>query len=97
MANFSLTTNSSTTPLQFQGEGTIAASGAFGGGTLQVEASFDEGSTWIALTDGVFTGDATLNIKIGHCWLRTTLTGATSPSLFVAIVGNDVRKSSILA
>lgn len=94
MANETLTADGSTAATQFQGEGTVSAAGSFGGGTLTIEASFDGGTTWVAQTDGTFTDDGTLNIKIGPCFLRTTLAGATTPSVVVSIVGNDVRKSS---
>ena len=96
MANETLTADGSTAAIQFQGEGTVSAAGTFGGGTLTIEASFDGGSTWVAQDDGDLIANGTLNIKIGPCYLRTTLAGATSPSVVVSIVGNDVRKSSRL-
>ena len=94
MANETLTADGSSATTQFQGEGTVSAAGTFGGGTLTIEASFDGGTTWVAQTDGTFTADGTLNIKIGPCYLRTTLAGSTTPSVVVSIVGNDIRKSS---
>ena len=94
MANETLTADGSTAEIQFQGEGTVNAAGSFGGGTLTIEASFDGGTTWVAQTDGTFTADGTLNIKIGPCYVRTTLSGSTTPSVVVSIVGNDIRKSS---
>ena len=94
MANETLSSDGSTASTPFQGEGTISAAGTFGGGTLTIEASFDGGTTWVAQTDGTFTAAGTLNIKIGPCHLRTTLAGATTPSVVVSIVGNDIRKSS---
>lgn len=94
MANSTLTADGSTDALQFQGEGTISVAGAFGGGTLSIETSFDGGATWVQ-EDGEFTAAGTLNIKSGPCYLRTTLAGATAPSVVVSIVGNDVRRSSL--
>jgi hypothetical protein len=94
MADYNLTADGSTAALQFQGEGSVNATGTFGGGTLSIEASFDGGTTWVAQTDGEFTTAGTLNIKIGPCYLRTTLAGATTPDIDVNIVGNDVRKST---
>ncbi len=96
MATETLTANGSTAALQFQGEGSVNVADDLGSGTLTIEASFDGGTTWIAQTDGAFTAVGTLNIKIGPCSIRTTLTGSTSPNAIVSIVGNDVRKSSRL-
>jgi hypothetical protein len=63
MADYNLTADGSTAALQFQGEGSVNATGTFGGGTLSIEASFDGGTTWVAQTDGEFTAAGTLNIK----------------------------------
>jgi len=90
-----LTADGSTATTQFQGEGTVSAAGTFGGGTLTIEASFDGGTTWVAETDGAFTSDSTVGFKSGPCYLRTTLSGATSPNIVVSIVGNDIRKTTL--
>ena len=95
MANETLTSDGSTAALQFEGEGTINAAGTFGGGTLTVETSYDDGTTWVAETDGAFTVNGTLGFKSGPCYLRTTLSGATTPNIVVSIVGNDIRKTSL--
>ena len=92
MANETISADGSTASTPFQGEGTISVAGSFGGGTLSIEASFDGGSTWVA--DDALTAAKTYSIKIGPCLLRTTLAGATSPSLVVSIVGNDIRKTT---
>jgi len=95
MANYTLTENGSTAAFPFQGEGTIAAYKTFDGGTITVEASFDEGATWIAQTDGTFTAKDSINIRIGPCQLRFTLSEAgASTDIDISFVGNDVRKSS---
>ncbi len=94
MATENLTSNSSTAAIQFQGEGTVNIAGTFGGGNVSIEASFDNGATWVAQTDGEISSAETVNMKIGPCFLRTTLTGATSPSLAVSVVGNDIRKTT---
>ena len=95
MANETLSADGSTAALQFEGEGTINAAGTFGGGTLTIETSYDGGVTWTAEADGSFTLDSTVGFKSGPCYVRTTLSGATSPSVVVSIVGNDVRKTSL--
>ena len=92
MANETISADGSTASTQFQGEGTISVAGTFGGGSLTIEASFDGGTTWVA--DDTLTTAKTYSIKIGPCLLRTTLAGATSPSLVVSIVGNDIRKTT---
>lgn len=56
----------------------------FGGGTVNIEASPDGGTTWIALTiDGspaAFTADALRVIAgLNGGQLRATLTGSTNP------------------
>lgn len=94
MANYTLTANGSTAKLAFQGDGSIAAYGTFDGATITVEASFDGGVTWIAQTDGTFIAAGSLNIRIGPCHLRFTLSSAGTTDIDISIVGNDVRKSS---
>jgi hypothetical protein len=94
--NFNLTTNTSTTPLEYnrinseRGEdATIAAYGTFGGGTLTIEVSFDEGTTWIALkkSDGILleiTEAEVHNVFLSPCLMRFTLAGSTAADLNIS-------------
>jgi len=85
--------NNGATPFQ-----SVYASGNFGGGTLTVQISNDNGSTWFAATDSAgsvaFTanGAATLyllgsgdNIAVNQIKVRGTLAGSTSPDINLTI------------
>jgi hypothetical protein len=66
--------------------GTFWAFGTFGGGTVVLEASRNNGTTWIPLPSTSFTANNFVNFQINSpCSLRVTLSGATAPSLFVAV------------
>lgn len=69
------------------GRGTFAGYGTFGGGTLSLEISYDQGTTWFAVgTDTDLTSDGHGNFDLpSGVLLRGTLSGATSPSLTVEI------------
>lgn len=86
--NATLSADGSTTVITWRGGmGTYAAYGTWGGGTLKLEASFDNGSTYISLgTDGELTADGAANFEVpGGVYLRATLSSSTSPSLKVEI------------
>jgi hypothetical protein len=71
--------------------GTLWVSGTFGGGTAVLEASRDNGTTWLALDQGgttatTFTANGMGNFQISGTYkMRVRLSGATSPNIFVAV------------
>jgi hypothetical protein len=91
------TTNSSVELTWRKGEGQLAAQGSFGGGTLALEYSLDDGSTWTLLEDdpaSSLTADGSFAFRSmgtdsSSYRLRVSLTGATSPDLNVR-VGNHL-------
>jgi len=95
-----ITANGSTDPIELQGLISVAGVGTFGGGTLTIEASFDGGANYFALTDAgglVFslTANGAKNIEVGKgVLIRGTLSGATSPD--INIVFTDIRWTSKL-
>ena len=90
-ATYNLTANGSTTGLQVDGNIHIGATGTFGGGTLALEMSYDN-ATWFAATDGngtaaTMTAADAKNMEVGECYIRLTLSGATSPDIDINISG----------
>lgn len=71
------------------GTATVSCSGTFGSGTMTIQISLDGGTTYVAIdTTGAKTADATFNLeRLPDCYLRWTLTGATSPSIKWFIAG----------
>jgi len=87
-----LVADGSTPPVTYTGpvKGTVAAWGAFGGGTLVMQMSPDSGTTWINLdptgsTAATFTANGVGNFQLNMpCQLRAVLSGATSPSVNIS-------------
>jgi len=67
----------------------VSAIGTFGGGTLAIEQLHGDG-TWRSISGASYTANASkvLGVASGTS-LRATLTGATSPSIFVEF--SDMR------
>lgn len=68
------------------GRGVFTAWGTFGGGTLTLQQSPDDGATWINVdrtgdTYVTFTANGEGGFELGECQLRVSLTGATTPSI----------------
>jgi hypothetical protein len=110
MANFStettLTANGSTNPIGYEGylgllSGTFWASGTFGGGTLTLECSRDGGTTWLSCDRGgttitTFTSNSVGNFQLNAKYkVRATLTGATSPNIYIGIDGQTSDNQTI--
>ena len=92
--SYNLTADGSTAALPTTSTVNVAAFGTFGSGTLTIQASYDNGTTWFALKDsagaaGSFTADGALNVEVGEANLRFTLAGATSPNIDVVVTGID--------
>ena len=84
-----LTVDGSTAVLAWVGGlGTLAGYGAFGGGSLSLEVSYDEGTTYFAVgTDTTITADGHGNFDLPHgVLLRGTLSGSTGPNILVEIL-----------
>lgn len=95
-----LTADGSTTGLALEGLISVGAYGTFGSGTLTFEMSYDNGTTYFAMTDAAgnnfeLTADGANNINVGKDVLvRGTLSGATSPD--IDITYTDIRNTSKL-
>ena len=83
-----LTANGSSAAIAWSGGPirTLRAAGTFGGGTLALKISVDNGSTWEAVTDGTtaasLTATGQINVELhGSFLVRVTLSGATSPNI----------------
>lgn len=68
------------------GRGNFIAQGTFGSGTIKLQASFDDGTTWIDVdksgdTYVTFTSNGVGGFELGACQLRASLSGATAPSI----------------
>jgi hypothetical protein len=87
------TTNSSAELTFPGGEGQVAAQGTFGGGTIALEFSLDDGTTWTTLEDepaATLTADGSFGFKsmrtdAASYRLRVTLSSATSPNINVRV------------
>ena len=90
-----LTANGSTEIMDYVGfeRATFWASGTFGGGTLTLECSRDGGTTWLSCDRGgttitTFTSSGVGNFQLNAKYkVRATLTGATSPNIYIAVDG----------
>lgn len=61
--------------------GTLFVDGTFGGGTVTVLVSPDDGTTWVT-TDVTFTEENVQNLQINApVKLKLSLSGATTPSI----------------
>lgn len=68
---------------------TLIASGTFGGGTITVQVSPDNGTTWIS-TSATLTAAGVTNFIGGEGLLfRLALTGATNPSISAWVAFQD--------
>lgn len=68
------------------GRGVFAAFGTFGGGTIKLQVSYDDGATWIDAdrsgdTFVTFTANGSGGFELPRCQIRTSLSGSTSPSI----------------
>jgi hypothetical protein len=68
------------------GFNTLYASGAFDGGTLQVQASPDNGTNWFDVTGANLTADGVVNFEIKAELLRVNLSGASSPNVEIWVL-----------
>lgn len=84
-------TTNITDPTPIQADGAVKAVavwGNFGSGTVTLQGSPDNGTTWITLkktdgSDATFTANAIekINVLKNGLFLRATLSGATSPNV----------------
>ena len=89
MANTSLTlvkawtADASSTVVQWPGGvGQMVVDGDFGGGTITLDMSPDDETTWVPIGgDSTVGADAVVNFDLNACDLRLTLAGSTSPAL----------------
>lgn len=85
MATFDELTGNGTSnvvPWTGRGPATWYLTGGIGGGTVQLEVSFDGGTTWEDVTGASQTAIGQVAIDInGPCSYRQTLSGATGPTL----------------
>lgn len=72
------------------GPGTVTAWGSFGGGTVKLQMSPDDGVTWIDVdragdTYVTFSANGEGGFELGLCKLRFLLSGATAPNVWVSL------------
>ncbi len=72
------------------GRGVFTAFGTFGSGTLKLQVSHDAGTTWIDVdrsgdTFVTFTTNGQGGFELGNCLLRTSLSGATAPTITAGV------------
>ncbi len=68
------------------GVGYFAAEGDFGGGTVQLEYSYDGGNTFIPTeASGWLTANSGKKFNLPPCKLRITLSGAANPAITVYV------------
>lgn len=65
---------------------TLYLSGTWGSGTVTVEASPDDGTTWVAVPDLSFTANSVKNLVFRFTKIRLKLNGATNPTLAWALL-----------
>lgn len=71
------TSNATSSVTQWTGgTGTFYAQGTFDGATVQVQVSFDNGVTWLNISDASLTSAGAFNLEIGAVLIRAVLTDA---------------------
>jgi hypothetical protein len=68
------------------GIGTYYAGGTFGGATVTLEVSFDQGNSWLALGDAALTQQGAVNFQLPNVMLRAVVANATGTTSVTAIV-----------
>tara|TARA_B100001750_G_scaffold172218_1_gene140460 strand:+ start:73 stop:414 length:342 start_codon:yes stop_codon:yes gene_type:complete len=64
------------------GVGQMVVDGTFGGGTVALEMSPDDGTTWVAIGgDASVTSDAVVNFDLNGCDIRLSLSGSSGANL----------------
>ena len=90
MANSSLTkvfdgvtADGNSTALDWPGGvGQMVVEGTFGSGTVKLQMSPDDGTTWVAIGgDATVTADAVVNFDLNGCDIRLNLSGSTGANL----------------
>jgi hypothetical protein len=82
-----LAANGNSASLSWPGaRGVFTAWGTFGAGTLTLQQSPDDGTTWINVdragdTFCTFTANGEGGFELGGCLVRVSLAGATAPSI----------------
>lgn len=75
----------------YGGVGTVMVWGTFGGGTVTLQMSPDNGTTWWNVDRvgdtafATFTANGEAGFRLGLCLLRFNLTGATAPSVWCSL------------
>lgn len=86
-----LTANGASASVPWRGGiGSVAAWGNFGGGTVSLQMSPDNGTTWINVdrsgdTYVTYTANGQGDFQLGLCLLRFNLAGATTPNIWVSL------------
>lgn len=76
------TANGNSAAMTFQGGKLyVGATGTYGGGTLNLYASFDDGATYVKVPNSSLTAELMYIAELPDCRVRLVLTGATSPSI----------------
>jgi hypothetical protein len=64
------------------GVGQMVVGGTFGSGTVKLQMSPDDGTTWVAIGgDSTVTTDAVVNFDLNSCDIRLNLSGSSGADL----------------
>jgi len=64
------------------GVGQMVVEGTFGSGTVKLQMSPDDGTTWVAIGgDSTVTADAVVNFDLNGCDIRLNLSGSSGADL----------------
>lgn len=86
-----LTANGAAGPVRWSGgTGKVTVWGTLGGGTVTLQMSPDNGTTWLNVdragdTYVTFSAPGGGVFELGLCLIRFNLTGATSPNVWVSL------------
>lgn len=75
------------------GVGTLHSYGTFGSGTVTLQASFDQGTTFDAAdtTNLAFTADGMANFDLPRCQIRANLAGSSGASVSAVALPHNNR------
>jgi hypothetical protein len=81
------TSNGASAAVEWQGGvGTYYVNGTFGGATVTLQASFDNGASWLSLGDAALTQAGAVNFQLPNVLLRASVSNASGTTSVTAIV-----------
>jgi hypothetical protein len=88
---WTISSNTSTSGIVWPGgRGVFTVFGTFGSGTYKLQASYDDGTTWMDVdrsgdTYCTFTTNGSGGFELPKCQVRVNVSGATSPSVTAGV------------